>query len=159
MTEYTHGQNFDAAYMGDDQLLANGNVFVGWGSQPYFSEYNKAGKLILDAMLPSPDLSYRATVGAWVGLPDYPPQGAARRAATAGTTVYASWNGATRLSSWRVLAGSSDHDLSVVGGGAKTGFETGLPVKGNFAVFEVQALNSKGQVIGTSKPFSQQESK
>jgi EmrB/QacA subfamily drug resistance transporter len=159
VTEYTHGQNFDSAYMGDNQVLPNGNVFVGWGSQPYFSEYNKAGKMILDASLPSPDLSYRATVGAWVGLPDYPPQGAARSSSTAGTTVYASWNGATQVSSWRVLAGPNDHDLSVVGGGHKTGFETPMSVKDNFPVFEVQALNSKGQVIGTSKPFSQQESK
>ena len=81
VNEFTHGKNFDAAYMGDDQLLPNGNVFVGWGSQPYFSEYSQSGQLILDASLPSPDLSYRATVDSWVGLPEFPPQGAARTSA------------------------------------------------------------------------------
>ena len=54
--------NFSAAYMGDNQILPDGNVFVGWGSQPYFSEYTKSGKLVLDARFPYPDLSYRATL-------------------------------------------------------------------------------------------------
>ncbi|HTT89118.1 MAG TPA: MFS transporter [Acidimicrobiales bacterium] len=159
VAQYTHGQDFDSAYMGDNQLLANGNVFVGWGSQPYFSEYTKSGKLVLDASLPFPDLSYRATVGTWVGLPDYPPKGAARQTTSGETTVYASWNGATQVASWKVLAGSDDHDLTVVARSAKTGFETGVSVKGKFTSFEVQALNSKGQVIGTSKSFAQQETK
>lgn len=138
--------------MGDDQTLANGNVFVGWGSQPYFSEYSKSGKLLLDASLPSPDLSYRATVENWVGLPDYPPQGAAR-AGSGQTAVYASWNGATEVSSWKVLAGPNAGRLSVVAGAPKSGFETRIAVEGNFTVFEVQADNSHGQVIGISKAF------
>ena len=153
VNEFTHGKNFDAAYMGDDQLLPNGNVFVGWGSQPYFSEYSPSGQLILDASLPSPDLSYRATLDHWVGLPEFPPQGAARTSAGE-TTIYASWNGATEVSSWKVLAGTNDHNLSVVAHGPRTGFETAISAKGHFTVFEVQAVNSRGQVIGTSKSFT-----
>jgi len=38
--------------LGDTQLLANGNVFAGWGPQPTFSEYTKSGKLLLDATSP-----------------------------------------------------------------------------------------------------------
>ena len=64
--------------MGDTQPLPNGNVFVGWGSEPYFSEYSRSGKLLLEGELPGPDLTYRATVGQWVGLPLSPPVGAAR---------------------------------------------------------------------------------
>jgi EmrB/QacA subfamily drug resistance transporter len=154
VNEYTHGKNFDAAYMGDNQLLPNGNVFVGWGSQPYFSEYSRSGQLVLDASLPSPDLTYRATSDNWVGLPEFPPQGAARSGSEGTTTVYASWNGATEVSSWKVLAGPTDHHLSVVAHGPRTGFETPMTVKGHFTVFEVQALNSQGQVIGTSKSFT-----
>lgn len=158
VSQYSKGKGFDAAYMGDNQPLANGNVFVGWGSQPYFSEFSKSGKLLLDASLPNPDLSYRATVNSWVGLPSSPPQGAARTAGS-GTTVYASWNGATALASWKVLAGANGHNLSVVASGPKTNFETAFKVKGKFSVFEVQAVNSKGQVIGTSKHFRIQASK
>ncbi len=153
VNQYTHPDNFSAAYMGDYQVLSNGNVFIGWGSQPYFSEYTKSGRLLLDAKLPAPDLSYRATVETWVGLPASPPQGAAKPGAGA-TTVYASWNGATQVSSWKVLAGPNEHDLSAVAHAAKSGFETGITVKGHFHVFEVQAVDAEGHAIGTSKSFS-----
>jgi hypothetical protein len=153
LAQYSQGHGPGSAYMGNTQVLANGNVFIGWGSQPNFSEYTKSGKLLLDAIFPGPDLSYRATVGAWAGLPDYPPSGAARTGAQ-GTIVYASWNGATPVTSWNVLAGTSNKDMTVVARGPRTGFETQLSVKGNSSVFEVQAVNSKGQVMATSKSFS-----
>jgi hypothetical protein len=152
LAQYTHGENYDAAYMGDIQLLPNGNVLVGWGSEPDVSEYTKSGQLLLDASFPSPDLSYRATVANWVGLPRDGPSGAARPN-RGGTTVFASWNGATEVTSWKVLAGTSNKRLSVVASAPKTGFETQVNVKGNFTTFEVQALNSKGHVIGVSRPF------
>ena len=98
-------------YMGDTQPLPNGNVFVGWGSEPYFSEYSRSGKLLFEGELPGPNLTYRATVEQWVGEPLSPARGAARRA-DGRTTVYASWNGATQVASWRVLAGSSAGRLS-----------------------------------------------
>ena len=88
VAEYTHGQNFDAAYMGNVQVFPNGNAFVGWGSEPNFSEYTSSGKLLLDASFPSPDLSYRATVASWAGLPGYPPSDTARPSPRK-TVVYA----------------------------------------------------------------------
>jgi hypothetical protein len=107
----------------------------------------------MEAEFPSPDLSYRATLASWVGLPEYPPSAAARHSSS-GTTVYASWNGATEVASWRVTAGSTTKAMSVVATTTKTGFETEVAVKGSYRVFEVEALNSKGQVIGKSKAFS-----
>jgi EmrB/QacA subfamily drug resistance transporter len=155
LAQYTHGKGYAAAYMGNVELLPGGNVFIGWGQQPNFSEYTKSGKLIFDASFPGPDLSYRALVEQWEGLPLYPPKATAIRTAT-GTAIYASWNGATNVAAWRALAGSNQADLAPVSRKAKIGFETAFQVKGNFNVFEVQALNAKGQVIGTSKPFSSQ---
>ena len=106
VAQYKH-DNGSAAYMGSTQLLSNGNVFIGWGDLPYFSEYSKTGKLLLDAILPGPDLSYRAIqIPHWVGLPTYPPAGAVRDV-NGKTVVYASWNGATRVVAWKVLAGPS----------------------------------------------------
>jgi hypothetical protein len=29
------------------QVLPNGNVFIGWGSEPFFSEFSCDGKLLL----------------------------------------------------------------------------------------------------------------
>lgn len=71
-----------------------------------------------------------------------------------GTTVYASRNGATAVSSWKVLAEDGTGGMEVVASAPKGGFETNISVKGKFKTFEVEAVNSKGRVIGTSKSFS-----
>jgi EmrB/QacA subfamily drug resistance transporter len=151
--QYIRAQDFDAAYMGDTQPLPNGNVFVGWGSEPYFSEYSRSGRLLFEGELPGPNLTYRATLEQWVGLPLSSPLGVARQ--TGGkTTVYASWNGATQVVSWRVLAGSDAGRLSVVATHAKSGFETAIPVPQSYKSFKVQALGADGRVIGTSRLFT-----
>lgn len=67
--------------------------------------------------------------------------------------MYASWNGATRLAGWKVLAGDGSGGLSTIARKAKTGFETQIAVRPGYKRFELQALNAAGQVIGTSKPF------
>jgi hypothetical protein len=150
--QFGHGANFDADYMGSVEPLSNGNEFVGWGSRPYISEYSPSGQMLLDAYLPYPDLSYRARVEPWVGLPLYPPSGAARRS-HGRTTVYASWNGATQVASWRVLAGSGEGALRVAATKPRSGFETAIPVAGPSTAFRLQALDARGRVIGTSREF------
>jgi hypothetical protein len=133
---FGNGRDLNTDYMGDTQPLPNGNVFVGWGSEPYLSEYSRSGKLLLDGYFPGSDLSYRALVEPWVGLPLSPPSGAAR-ATDDRMTVYASWNGATQVVSWRVLAGP-----------------TAIPLSREYSTFEVEALDANQRVIGISKPFS-----
>jgi EmrB/QacA subfamily drug resistance transporter len=153
LAQYGASRDLNSDYMGDIQPLSNGNVFVGWGSQPYLSEYSPSGKLLLDGYFPGSDLSYRAMLEPWVGLPLTPPVGAARTAAGK-TTVYASWNGATRLASWRVLAGPSASKLSVVKTAERSGFETTIPLAEDYKTFEVEALAASGQVVGKSAPFT-----
>jgi len=155
VAQYPAGNRFESEFMGDTQPLANGNVFIGWGSEPAFSEFSHSGKLLLEGVFPSPDLSYRAELKPWVGEPLDPPVGAVRRVGGR-TTVYASWNGATELASWRVLAGSG-HDLRTVAGAPKTGFETAIALSGaqpEDSSYEVQALNAAGKIIGVSRPFA-----
>ncbi len=114
-SSYTHkNRPLDPAFLGSMNVLPNGNALVGWGSQPYFSEYSKTGQLLLDAVWPGKDLSYRAEFsGNWVGTPYFPPSGAARKA-KGKVTVYASWDGATQVTAWKVLAGSNPNHLPVV---------------------------------------------
>ena len=152
VAQYGKGSSFDADYMGSTQPLANGGAFVGWGSKPNMSEYSATGQLLFDLVLPKPDISYRASLEQWVGLPLYPPVGAARRTG-AGTTVYASWNGATEVAAWRVLAGSSANGLTAQTPVGKSGFETTIPVSQSYSAFKVQALDAAGRVIGTSPTF------
>ncbi len=151
--QYTGGDAFESEYMGDTQSLANGNAFVGWGSEPYLSEYSPSGKLLLEGNFPGSDLSYRSTLEQWVGLPLTRPAVAVRDRAGA-TTLYASWNGATRLASWRVLAGAGTGRLSAVASAPKSGFETTIPVPRGYTRFQVQALDAHGSVIGTSSQLS-----
>jgi EmrB/QacA subfamily drug resistance transporter len=153
LAQYGQGGAFESEYMGATRTLSNGNAFVGWGSEPYFSEYSHSGKLLFEGELPGPDLSYRATLAPWAGKPLTPPVGAART--TGGnTTVYASWNGATQLASWRVLAGPSAARLAVVKSAARSGFETAIEVPQAYKSFKLQALAADGRVIGASRPFA-----
>ncbi len=151
--------NFESEFMGATEPLANGNAFIGWGSEPYLSEYSRSGQELLEGRFPEPDLSYRAMVEPWVGEPLSPPLGAARQR-NGKTTVYASWNGATQVVSWRVLAGPGTSRLTAVTTTPKAGFETAIgvpaspiPAPASYESFEVQALGANRQVIGASRPF------
>jgi hypothetical protein len=155
VAQYSGGDKFETEYMGDTQPLANRNTFVGWGSEPYFSEYGPSGQQLLEANFPGPDLSYRETLEPWIGKPLTAPAGAARQAGGK-TTVYASWNGATEVVSWRVLAESTPGRLTAVASAARSGFETTIPVPASYKSFEVEALDTKGRAIGASRPFTPQ---
>jgi len=122
------------------------------GSRPYFSEFSKTGRLLLDAVFPSPDLTYRVVVRNWVGKPFFPPSGAARTNAGR-STVYASWDGATQVAAWRILAGTDARHLITVATTRKSGFETAVRLSKQYGSFKVQALDGKRHVIGTSKAF------
>jgi hypothetical protein len=135
--------------MGNVSKLPKGDVFVGWGQVPYLSAFSKDGKLLFDGALPEPDLTYRAYVQRWVGRPVEPPRGAAR-VAGGRTTVYASWNGATEVASWRVLAPGAVAERK------KTGLETAIQVGRPLGLVRIQALDDFGRVIGTSAPFRSQ---
>jgi hypothetical protein len=149
---YPRAQNFDAAFLGSMELLSNGNALVGWGSQPFFSVYSKSGKLLMDAALPAPNLSYRVLLQNWVGTPSYPPAGAVKKN-HGRSTVYASWNGATQVASWRVLAGKDGSHLSLVATRSRTGFETSVSFPHTYTAYKVVALDGKGKVLGRSHVF------
>ncbi|MDE3134074.1 MAG: aryl-sulfate sulfotransferase, partial [Acidobacteriota bacterium] len=150
--QYSHGVSVHSRYMGNVQSLPGGGAFVGWGDAPFISAFSRSGRLIFDAAFPTPDMSYRAYVRRWVGLPLYPPSGAARSHG-ATTTVYASWNGATRVSSWRVLTRAAG-TTEVLATRARTGFETAIPLRTGARSFELQALDAAGRVIGSSRSFA-----
>jgi hypothetical protein len=150
LAAYRHYPPLSANSSGSMQLLPNGRALVGWGSEPYFSEYSPSGKELLDARWPGSDESYRTLfTDTWVGRPNYPPSGAAR-----GSTVYASWNGATQVAKWEVLAGASASSLKVVAKDARTGFETAIKLRRRYGAYKVRALSEGGGVLGTSKAFS-----
>jgi hypothetical protein len=141
---------------GNRQVLSNGNVMLGWGQQPFYSEFSKTGKLLLSVRFPDPDESYRVYRYTWKGRPSGKPLVAARPSGRR-TRVYASWNGATGVAAWRIWAGPSSRKLKVVARRAKKGgFETARTIRSAGPIVKVQALNGKGKVIGTSRAVRRQ---
>jgi Arylsulfotransferase (ASST) len=53
-------EGLSAASQGNAQTTRDGDLFVGWGALPYFSEFNPAGQLIFNAEFPTGVNSYRA---------------------------------------------------------------------------------------------------
>ena len=132
------------------QVLRNGNVFVGWGQQPFLSEFSETGQLLFEARFPGNQISYRALRQRWTGRPRSRPVVAVKRSGRR-TQVAMSWNGATDVAAWRILAGRSSRRLAVVGRRVRrSGFETKRTVSSRGPHFRVQALSARGRVLGTS---------
>jgi hypothetical protein len=153
VAQYAHkAPSLSAGSQGNVQSLEDGNVFVGWGAEPYFSEFTAGGQMIYDSHMHGSYQSYRAYRFAWAATPTEPPAIAASSASTtAPVSVYASWNGATEVASWRVLAGATQQQLAPVATAARSGFETELSTPAHESYVAVQALNQAGAVIGTSR--------
>ncbi len=135
---------------GDDQILANGDSFIGWGEEPYLTEFSPTGQVLFSAHFPSPGQSYRALRFPWSAVPASRPAIAVSAPSATSATVYASWNGATGVTAWRVLGGPSSSSLSPLATVNSTGFETAIPVGGAVAFMSVQALGASGEVLGSS---------
>jgi hypothetical protein len=135
---------------GNDQVLPNGDSFVGWGEAPYFTEFSPSGQVLFEGRFPSPGESYRAYRFPWSATPVAPPSVAVTSSGAETATAYASWNGATGVSQWQILGGASPTSLAPLATATATGFETAIPVTGGDAYFAAQALGANGQVLGTS---------
>ena len=153
IAQFEHSPALTSDSQGNIQQLENQDMFVGWGSEPYFSEYDAAGALLFDAHWHGSYESYRGYRFAWTGAPHSPPQIAAASASGGQMAVYASWNGDTRTTSWRVLSGASKQSLAPVATAARSGFETAIAAPAAKFV-AVQALDQSGAVIGTSPTIS-----
>ena len=149
LASYEHPRPLSAGSQGNMQLLPSGNVFVGWGAEPYFSEFSSSGQLLFDAHMPNKSESYRSYRFTWSGTPSIPPAIVAS-SSSSGMTVYASWNGATGVTSWRLLAGPSPDQLQTVATVPRSGFETTIQTPQTQAYVLVQALNEAGAVMSTS---------
>ena len=146
--QYPHPAGLLSETQGDYQTLPNGHVFVGWGAQPAFSEFTPDGKLVLDGRIANGNDNYRAYHGPWSGQPDTRP--AVR---VAGKRAYVSWNGATNVARWQLLAGAPGA-LRPAGEAAPTAFETALPVPAGAKRVAVRALGPRGGTLSESAPVS-----
>ena len=103
LAQFVHPQPLSSGSQGNAQPLPNGNLFIGWGAQPYFSEFNSANQLVYDAHWHGSYQSYRSYRFPWTGAPPHGPALALTAPSPTTLTAYVSWNGDTRTASWRLL--------------------------------------------------------
>ena len=149
--EFKHPGGLLAFNQGSARRLPNGNVFVGWGAAPVFSEFTPSGRLVFDGRLTRGKGNYRAVRERWTGRPSQPPAIAAERTRGGRIHVYASWNGATEVARWQVLAGAAPDSLRGVSSRARDGFETAIAARTAAPYVAVRALDRSGAVLGTSE--------
>jgi|SRR5919112_6170221 hypothetical protein len=110
------------------------------------------GELLLNVRLPPDGESYRAFRFPWSGYADDDPTVALEEGPNDKVILYASWNGATGVESWEVLAGPRPGRLESAGAVSRDGFETAMLVQSSHSYFAVRAKDRFGRVLGTSAP-------
>ncbi|TQV94501.1 Arylsulfotransferase-like protein [Cordyceps javanica] len=163
--EYFHPQGVNSGNMGGMQLLKKGHTMVAWGDNPSFVEYNKAGQPVMDvqrgilgAGLQDGMYAYRVSRHRWQGEPSWPPSVAvdAPSGSTSSATVYVSWNGATDVAQWAILASDSAKTVSyyknVIAQANRTGFETQITLDSSVSrrYIGAAAISAGGDVMGAS---------
>ena len=156
--EYTHPDKLFSATQGNLHVLPNGNVFVGWGSSPVISEFSHDGELLFSASFPTESETYRAFRFPWKGFPEDAPTVAAESASGDRVTLYASWNGATEVATWQVLAGSGPEKLEPIGSAPRKGFETVITVSTTEPYVGLKAKDGSGKVLGTTSAIKPENS-
>jgi hypothetical protein len=150
--EYLHPDKISAGSQGNMQLLPNGNVLLGWGSEPLASEFAADGTLLFDVRMPGEKHSYRTYRFEWIGRPADAPHVLAEPGTNGETTVFVSWNGATEVAAWRVLGGDAEDALEPLAEPApRTGFETEIPVPATARFWAVEALDGDGGSMAMSR--------
>jgi hypothetical protein len=150
VAEARHPDGLSAGTQGNTQVLPGGGLFVGWGSEGHVTEFSAAGDVVFDATFAPAD-SYRAYRFEWEGQPTDPPDVVVTPVddQTRQLDVAVSWNGATEVAAWRVLAGDDADELEPVAEVGKDGFETTIRIE-RAAVVAVEALDAAGEVLDRS---------
>jgi hypothetical protein len=152
---YEHPEGLFAETQANAQFLPNGHVLVGWGQAPHVSEFDRGGEVLFDLRFGGEGAdSYRAYRAEWTGRPADDPALAATRPKDGQVTAYASWNGATEVAQWQLVAGPDPERLQQVATVPKAGFETALTAQTAEPFVRVRALDADGSVLGTSRAVS-----
>jgi hypothetical protein len=124
-------------------------MLINWGTTGRVTEVTPRDDVALGLQLQY--YSYRAVRGPWGGSPAGRPAIAASRGRSV-TRVWASWNGATDVARWRVLAGRSEDALRRKRASRRfAGLETLIRARTRARYVAVQALDEEGTVLGRSR--------
>lgn len=177
---YEHPDGSTTAARGSVSLLENGNVFTCWVISMTLSEHSFDGRLLMKARARMAGANtYRAFKSPWVGRPSRPPDVHSVATTTVlerlttlehgflklterdhmtitdpnhlTTLVHVSWNGATEVSTWRLLrTDAAGNLLDPIASVARQGFETAISFQGFAEHVVVVAMDLDGVEIGRS---------
>ncbi|KAI1354201.1 Arylsulfotransferase-domain-containing protein [Xylaria sp. FL0043] len=159
VSEFYHPESLISAFEGSHQITRSGNVFLGWGANPTFTEYTPSGECVLDVQfdLWRPEkgypINYRAYKMNWKAYPTWDPQIAVLEGGIDGQfKVYVSWNGATEVTRWRLLVGTSNNSVTkAVIEVPRAAFETEILLKSDQHLVRAAALDKDGHVLGMTE--------
>lgn len=139
--------------VGSNRTLDNGDQLVSYGNTGIATEYDAAGREVWGSAMGDGAWSYRTLrVDGWRARPAEAPALQTQR--SGGTvTGYVSWNGATDVASWVLLAGPAGDRLREVGPVTpRSGFETTLTgaVTDQDTVFVAEARDAAGGFLRRS---------
>ncbi|KAI0518185.1 Arylsulfotransferase-domain-containing protein [Xylaria bambusicola] len=156
VSEFYHPQSLVSRFEGSYQTTRSGNVFIGWGANPTFTEHTPSGLCVLDVQFNiwRPEkgypVNYRAFKMDWKAHPTWDPDMVALGGETDGQfKIYVSWNGATEVARWQLIVGDSYDNVTdsaiVV---PRAGFETEILLKLHQPFIRAAALDKDDSVLG-----------
>ncbi|KAL3471185.1 ASST-domain-containing protein [Aspergillus californicus] len=166
LNQFYHPMNLQAQSQGSVQPLTPsmeglGNVFIGWGRCPSFTEHTPSGETVLNvqfspwhsADIPDALDNYRAYKMNWAATPWWDPAIALKQGVNGTLAIYMSWNGATEVAEW-VVRGSVDNstESTILATSRRTGFETKLTI-GSYdgQYLWADAVDANGNVLRWSE--------
>ena len=128
---------------------------MGWGSLAEATQFSQEGKVVWHARLGE----RREMIGSmkvfkrpWSAMPSWRPDGYAFSWGCGWqTVVYASWNGATGVRTWRFYGGNKTEDIELLGETRRDGFETMFKTGVFVRVAVLEAVGEEGRVLGRSE--------
>ena len=129
-------------------------VFIGLASALFVSEFSYDGELLLNGRFPARVRGLLILLLPVDLAPERGPAMAVEGGPDEKVKLYASWNGATEVESWELLAGPDAGRLEPVGSVPWDGFETAKLVQTSHSHLAVRVRNRFGQARGTSAPVT-----
>lgn len=145
---------------GSTQVLPDGHVIVGWGSEGAVTEFDSEANAIFHAYVDSGELgrkaqNYRAFKFNWTGIPNEEIALVSENNDDRSTSLYVSWNGDTQTKKWKFYSVNEHNDKSFIGETARTGFETSFKIQGEILGKVVaEAFDASGELLATSHKVS-----
>ena len=145
----TFGQ-FEGSLQALDPSDENTNFFLGYGSEPFFAEFDSDGNLLLDVQFGATNVvnNYRAYKLAWQGKPTTLPD---IHFDNDENNAYFSWNGATDVEQWVLYTANSTNGTWVQAAAVnRTGFETTFNLNDVSldTYVRAKAVNADGDSLG-----------